>query len=294
MKFSIVTPVYNGAPFIAETLESVLAQKGDFDIEYVVRDGGSTDSTMDIVRTYEPRFSAVGIKFRAISEKDAGMYDAVVKGFEEMDGDIMAYINADDRYLPGAFATVASIFNQYPDIKWVKGINKVCDERGELLSEGTWRLYRQDWLKKGVYGRGAYFVEQESVFWKRSIWSAATPRISGFRLAGDYALWISFAHIAPLWSFKRAVSIFRRHSKQLSTSMKEYREEQSRIAPKDFFLEKRAVFFFAMVRSLNLDPRRAPARLLYITLFPLSREQWYIDFSADERPFKRKSSSYIA
>ncbi|HEY4500327.1 MAG TPA: glycosyltransferase, partial [Candidatus Paceibacterota bacterium] len=100
MKFSIVTPVYNGQAHIRETIESVLSQEGDFEIEYFIMDGGSTDATVEIVLEYASRDKRVSV----FSEKDSGMYDAVNKGFFKATGDVYAYINSDDVYEPGAFA----------------------------------------------------------------------------------------------------------------------------------------------------------------------------------------------
>jgi glycosyltransferase involved in cell wall biosynthesis len=301
MRFSIVTPVYNGERFIAETIQSILSQEGDFEIDYIIQDGGSTDGTLAIVKTYEEKLTAGSypincnaVTLRWFSEKDAGMYDAVQKGFAHASGDICCYLNADDRYLPGAFAAVAKIFATYPDVSWVKGINTSCDEDGTLLSEGACRIYLRQWLQKGVYGRSAYFVDQESVFWRRSLWDEAKPELAKWRLAGDYALWTRFAHYATLWSFNRPVSIFRRHRNQLSASMDGYRQEQEAIAPKTLLLEKRAVLFFSLVRLLRLDPKSIVTRMLFATLFPFREKGWYIDFDQDGQPKKRSATSYVA
>ncbi|MDE2173478.1 MAG: glycosyltransferase [Patescibacteria group bacterium] len=300
MKFSIVTPVHNGANYIAETIESVLSQKGDFGIDYIVADGASTDRTMEIVQSYANRVSAgqyplrcKSATLRHFSRKDRGMYDALEKGFALTSGDVMAYLNADDRYLPGAFATVASILARYPDIAWVKGINTACDEDGTLTAQGSCLLYRQDWLQKGMYGRSAYFVQQDSVFWRRTLWEKARPAINSFRLAGDYVLWIAFAAHAPLWSFNRRVSVFRERPGQLSATMDPYRQEQESIAPHHFFLEKRVLVFFSLVRALGLNPRHTAAHALFSVLFPFAEPWWYIDFDSAGRPEKKRSASYV-
>lgn len=300
MKFSIVTPVYNGEKYIAETIESILSQEGDFEIEYIVQDGGSTDGTLAIVKSYEEKIKSCsfpikcnGITFTWFSEKDSGMYDAVEKGFSRAKGDVFAYLNADDRYVPGAFATVSDVLKSYPEVKWLKGINKLCNEHGNTLSEGACRLYRQNWLQKGVYGRSAYFVDQESVFWKRTLWEKASPHISSWRLAGDYALWTLFAKHTSLWSFNKHVSIFRRHSNQLSASMDKYRQEQKLISPKDIFLEKRAALFFSTIRLLHIEPNNIFTQIFFFVLFPFTEKEWYIDFDAHGHPVKKLASSFV-
>jgi len=300
MKFSIITPVYNGEKNIAETIESILSQEGDFEIEYIIQDGGSTDSTIKIVESYADRVNTGQypircnkVSIRYSSEKDGGMYDAIEKGFARSSGDVMAYINADDKYLPGAFAMVSKTLTQHPDIEWVKGISQLCSESGTLISKGNCYVYRRPWIKKGIYGRSAPFIQQESVFWKRSLWKKVQPKTSSFRLAGDYALWVAFATHASLWSFNKPVSIFRRHPGQLSSSMEAYRNEQEKIAPHNFLLEKRVVLFFSLRRFLKLAPKGTVTQALFFILFPSHKQQWYIDFAANGNPIKKKAVSYL-
>lgn len=300
MKFSIVTPVYNGEKYITETIESVLSQEGDFEIEYIVQDGGSTDGTIGIVKSYADHvitghhpIRCNKITMQYFSEKDRGMYDAIEKGFTRATGDACAYINADDKYLSNAFAAVKKILESFPEIEWVKGISILCDESGTILSEGSGYIYRQSWLKKGIYGRSAPFVHQEGVFWRRTLWDKARPSLSGFRLAGDYALWIVFAEYAPLWSFNQRVSIFRRHPSQLSSSEEAYRSEQEKIAHHNFSLEKRVVLFFSVRRFFNLNPKGISVRILFFTISPFSKQEWYIDFDTQGNPIKKRASSYL-
>jgi len=300
MKFSIITPVYNGEKYIAETIESILSQEGDFEIEYIIQDGGSTDGTIKIAELYADRVNAGQYPIRCnkvsiqyFSEKDRGMYDAIEKGFTHTTSDVMAYLNADDKYLPGSFASVVSVLVHYPDVEWLKGIDTTSDESGTTTSRGSCFLYRQDWLQKGIYGRNTYFVQQDSVFWKQSLWEKARAEISSFRLAGDYALWIAFAKHASLWSFNKQVSVFRERAGQLSSIMDPYREEQELAASHHFFLEKRVMLFFLVVRFLKLNQQNILARALFHIIFPFSGQQWYIDFDPQGNPIKKKALSYI-
>src|SRR3989344_4228254 len=301
MKFSIITPVYNGEKHIDKTIESVLSQKGDFEIEYIIVDGASTDKTIDIIKSYVDRInigqyplSCKKVTLQWFSENDQGMYDAIEKGFARSTGDVMAYINADDIYLPQAFATVAAILIQYSEIDWVKGINTTSNESGRIIAQGSCFLYQQDWLQKGIYGRNAYFVQQASVFWRQSLWEKARPRISSFRLAGDYALWTDFAAHTPLWSFNKRVSVFRERAGQLSGVMEgTYRQEQKTIVSRNFFLEKRIMSFFLLVRFLKLAPEHIIIRILFRILFPFHNQQWYIDFDTHGSLVKKKALSYI-
>lgn len=299
MKFSIITPVYNGGKYIAETIGSVLSQEGNFEIEYIIQDGGSSDETLNIIKRYEKILNEkkYSIKCRAISykwfsEKDNGMYDAINKGFSQATGDIFAYINADDKYISGAFAAVISIFSLYHDIEWIKGINTTADSNGNIVNNGKCLLYRQEWVQKGIYGRSAYFIQQDSVFWKRTLWEKSKPNIASYRFAGDYALWVSFAKHASLWSFNKKISIFRKRSGQLSDDMKSYRKEQEAIAHRRLFLEKRVSLFFLMERFFKTDSKNIVSKILFFILFPFQKKQWYIDTDG-EKFTKKKAKSYI-
>jgi len=298
MKFSIITPVYNGEKYLEETIKSVLSQEGDFEIEYIICDGNSSDGTLDIIEKYnnllKERLRLVkcnGVKLKWTSEKDEGMYDAINKGFKIATGDVYAYINSDDLYLPGAFSVVAKAFNKFPEIQWLKGITNYLDKNSITPEPGTCFLYNQAWIKKGIYGRYAYFIQQDSVFWRSNLWKKAGPIDSSLRMAGDYYLWVKFSNLAPLWSINRKVSCFRKTDGQLSKNMTLYRNEQMIICPinkkNDFIIR----LFFGLKNKLTPVLTEKLFEKLYCLMFP-KRNKYYIDIELKENLVKKEINSY--
>lgn len=299
MKFSIITPVYNGEKYIAETIESVLSQEGDFEIEYIICDGGSTDGTIEILKKYETWLAEKNfsircqeIKFIWFSQKDNGMYDAINMGFKMATGDIYAWINADDLYMPNAFEIILKTFTKFPDVKWLKGITCIIDESSNLIKKLPCYLYNQKWIKHGVYGRNAYFIHQDSVFWKSDLWKKINNINEQFKLAGDYYLWTQFARHSSLWSINIPLSNFRKTGRQLSDDMNNYRKEQNIISPspKNWLIFRIKLFFWLKSKtSLMFNPFFF---LLYKLLF-WSKNKYYIEIQ-DSQPTIKKARSYIA
>src|ERR1044071_6569232 len=114
LKLSIITPSFNQGRYLEETILSVLNQ-GYQPLEYIVIDGGSTDESVSIIRRYEHHLAYW------VSEKDRGQVHAINKGLEKATGDIFAFLNSDDLYLPGAFRAVMEHFREKPDCEWLCG-----------------------------------------------------------------------------------------------------------------------------------------------------------------------------
>jgi glycosyltransferase involved in cell wall biosynthesis len=115
MRISIVTPVLNGMPWLPETVESVARQRGDVDIEHLIRDGGSTDGS----REWLVGHAELG--YHVAMEKDSGQTDALAVGFAQASGDVFSWLNADDVLEPGALKQVAAAFEAHPEAAIVSG-----------------------------------------------------------------------------------------------------------------------------------------------------------------------------
>jgi glycosyltransferase involved in cell wall biosynthesis len=229
-KISIVTPSFNQGQYLEETIRSVLDQNYP-NLEYIVMDGGSTDGSVEIIRRYADRLAYW------TSAKDEGQYDALQKGFQRSTGEIMAWLNSDDKYLPWSLSTVADIFSEQPQIEWISSIFPMWwDKQGRPVSCDTIDGYNrvgfflgEHLLDCGWAARG--FIQQESTFWRRSLWDRAGARIdTSLKLAGDFELWTRFAKHAELYGVRLPLGGFRNHGEQKTArAYQEYLDEARRV-----------------------------------------------------------------
>ena len=140
-KISIITPNYNQAKYLEETILSVLNQ-GYPNLEYIIIDGGSTDNSVEIIKKYSDRLAYWE------SVPDKGMYDAIQKGFARSTGEIMAWINSDDMYQSKSFFTVSEIFRNFTQVNWLLGFPSVYDAQSRIVE--CPHTLRQ-WSKYDVY-----------------------------------------------------------------------------------------------------------------------------------------------
>lgn len=181
-KFSIVTPSYQQGRFLAETMRSVLDQPG-VACQYVVQDGGSTDDSPALIHASASRLHAWA------SARDGGQADAIARGFAQTAGgpdDVMAWINSDDCYQPGALAFVADYFSQHPEVDVIYGHRIVVDEASQEVAR--WFLPPHD----AAVLRLNDFVPQETLFWRRRIWDQVGGLDTSFKFAMDWDLLLRF------------------------------------------------------------------------------------------------------
>ncbi len=180
LTISVVMPSFNHAHFIKESIESVLSQ--DYpNIDLLVMDGGSSDSTVEILKSYGDRITFV-------SERDRGQSDAINKGLARVSGDIVCWLNSDDLFTPRAVSIVMKIFQEHPDVDFVYGNGWTIDEKGGMLgSSGVlpfdrWKLIHQ-----------RNFLQQPSCFFRKSLLEKVGMIDETLHYVMDWELWIRFS-----------------------------------------------------------------------------------------------------
>lgn len=216
-RISIVTPNLNQAKFLEQTILSITNQ-GYPNLEYIIIDGGSTDGSIEIIKKHEKQLAFW------ISESDNGMYDAIQKGFDKSTGEIMAWINSDDMYQPKSFFTIAEIFTAMKDVNWLLGTATIYDKTGRTLStESSFPFTKYDF-----YSKEFFWIQQESCFWRRSLWLMAGAKVNTtLKMAGDFDLWLRFFRSDKLYVVDALIGGIRvRGDGQLSQNfMDKYFEE---------------------------------------------------------------------
>lgn len=225
-KISVVTPNFNGAEYLEQTIASVLGQNYP-NLEYMVIDAASTDGSVDIIRKYEKRLAWW------TSRPDKGHVYAIQEGLQRSTGEIMAWLNSDDMYLPGAFSTVAEIFSQHPEVEWLATTMPAAwNENGQAVLVKELHGFNRDSFLRGAnlpggdgYTRGA--IQQESTFWRRSLWDRAGGYLdTSVPLAFDFELWARFYRHAELDGVRALLGGFRfRRNQNTDRYAKEYRDE---------------------------------------------------------------------
>lgn len=196
---SIVTPSFNQARFLETTIQSVLSQEYAR-IEYIVVDGGSTDGSVEIIRKYASRLSGW------VSEKDHGQTDALNKGFGRANGQILAWLNSDDTYAPGAVTAAVRAFDASPDCGLIYGDANYIDEGGRVI--GKFPAAQTDFVR---LRQGYVHVPQQAAFFRADLWRSLGPLDASLYFAMDYDLWLRIAQRARVKYVAETWANFRLH-----------------------------------------------------------------------------------
>lgn len=261
---SIVTPSYNQGQFLEETIKSVLEQKGDFYIDYIIADGGSNDNSLEIIKKYDNLIKknghekkCLGISYRWWSKKDNGQTQALNQGFKISNGDILAWINSDDYFMPDAFQKVTSEYQK---------------EKFDFLYGDCFKLYSPDnkmvLLKpnpnetlKTLLSRAGTF-EQQSTFFTKKITAQVGYLDESLNYCMDYDFWIKIFKIGKIKYLPETLAVFRIwQNSKTSTSQKKFNAERQLIAKRyggNIITPKSVVLFIDKFRWRYLVKNKFP------------------------------------
>lgn len=254
-KITVVTPSYNQAEFLEQTMRSVLEQ-GYENLEYLVIDGGSDDGSQAIIRRYAERLAYW------VSEPDKGQSDAIAKGFSKATGEVLCWLNSDDVLLPGALHAVADYFAAHSEAETLSAGAYSIDAQGEPLPDwfGAYTL--------GVpasYDRLRYYdqdgVFQMATFWRRSAYEAVGGVDRGLQFVMDRDLFVRLAKRRPFARLARFVACFRVHGAAKSTTIQPVRQAEAQELRKRYGVDRHS----PAIQKLMYYRYRVPS---------LSRKAW--------------------
>lgn len=218
---SIITPSYNQGAFIKATIDSVLNQ--DYPkIEYLVMDGGSTDHTIEILKSY-------GDRIQWISEKDDGQADAVNKGIRRAKGEIIGWLNSDDTYLEGAVTKIVAYMQSHPDADMVYAEGYYIDKDGQITGRYLTEKFDRRRLAETC------FICQPTVFFTKEIIEKAGMLDIRHQLSMDYELWMRIAKTGKISYMPEYIATSRMYEENKTLSRrKEVYEETCQAVKKHY------------------------------------------------------------
>jgi glycosyltransferase involved in cell wall biosynthesis len=216
LKLSIVIPTLNQAETIEDTLLSIINQ--DYkNFEIIVMDGGSHDSTSSIIDRYQSCIS------HYCKGKDNGQSDAINKGFQLATGDIFAWINSDDYYLPYAFARVVDLFSSCPSVDIVVGNGDIVTKDCKFLKRIDAMLMESENLVRWSKGD---WIMQQSCFWTSKVWQQSGGVDEDLKLLMDFDLWFRFAALGKSQVLDETLAVMRYYPEVKTVSLKDLVKEE--------------------------------------------------------------------
>ena len=271
-KISVVTPSFNQAEYLEECIDSILGQNYP-NLEYVIMDGGSTDGSVEIIKKYAKYLSYWQ------SRPDGGQYAAINEGFKRATGEIMTWLNSDDKYHTDSLFKAAHVFGKYPDIEWITGRPTAWNEKGKLIlvSDELPLWSREKYLNRTFKD---HYIQQESTFWKRTLWDKAGGRLElHLQFAGDLELWMRFFRHARLFTVDALLGGYRyQHKQKTNLCMDKYIQEGNQIIDHELADIKKGKFTMMMPApkpvSFNEMEFQEHKRKIVSTDIPDSRREY--------------------
>ncbi|GAB1409753.1 hypothetical protein MASR1M90_09070 [Desulfovibrionales bacterium] len=246
-KITIVTPSFNQAEYLEECIESILSQNYP-NLEYIIMDGGSTDGSVEIIKKYEKHLTYWQ------SQPDGGQYAAINEGFRRSTGEIMGWLNSDDKLHPGALEKVAHIFTTKANVEWIMG------RPNGLNPDGT-QAWVFDYLP--LWSREKYlvkeyrnpYIQQEGTFWRRTLWEKSGSYLrADLQMAADLELWTRFFRHAQLYTVDALLGAFRKQPHQKTANFLEVYHREA-----EYILDQERAFF---IKESNKKLLPAPSPIL--------------------------------
>jgi glycosyltransferase involved in cell wall biosynthesis len=208
---SVITPSYNQARFLEETILSVLSQSYQ-PIEYLIIDGGSTDGSVDIIRRYAEKLAYW------ISEPDQGQSEAINKGILNSNGEFVAWLNADDCYYPWTVAEAIETLHRFPQAGMVHGHHSFMNERSEIIDNTLMDIDRSEFVISRLMNERD-FINQPTVFIRRTVLEKVGLLRNELHYAMDYDLWLRIGKLFPVVFVNRIQARYRLHEAAKTTPM---------------------------------------------------------------------------
>jgi hypothetical protein len=230
---SLVTPSYNQAEYLEHALRSVLEQEYP-NLEYIVMDGGSDDGSPSIIERYGSDLAYWQ------SGPDQGMYDALNRGIARSTGEIMGWLNSDDLHFPWTLHVVGSIFHDFPSVDWITTLQRGWGDRTGVVGVNGMKGFAREAFRQGRYGGWKNsllkygYIQQESTFWRRSLWEASEGLSLTCGDAADFDLWCQFYKRSDLHGVNVPLGIFRQHADQKTADASSYEAECKEILESHF------------------------------------------------------------
>lgn len=219
MQITIVTPTLNQGKFIEETIKSVINQKGDFELEYIIMDAVSADDTLKIIKKYDEFISSKKFKpkckkliFKWLSEKDSGQSEAINKGFKMAGGEIINWLCSDDLLSENSLQMVADFFKKNKEARVIFGNSSVINEAGKIINHQNGREFTYDELIRLDIAYNKFFVPQPSTFLKKEVFETIGPLNESSQFCMDYEWYLKINMIYKFYFLDKTLSFTRVHN----------------------------------------------------------------------------------